>query len=171
MFRTTVLLAMVAVGLMGMGAPAGGAHLGALAEAGTPVGRDNALAGVALAPFAFGVAAELPASPSGLTLLRATLDPGALLPIEADDASLALAYVEEGELTVLVGAPVSILRGVTGGMEDVAAGTEFTLIAGDSVVLPPHVAGEIRNDETTPAVALAALVEPLSAAAAATPAQ
>ena len=171
MFRITVLLATAVVVLLGLGATFGVTDPRARAQAGTPTAQDvEILTGVTFAPLAFGVAAELPAAPAGLSLLRATLDPGAILPIEAVDASVGLAYVESGALTARVATPLTVLRGATSSKEEFSAETEFTLMPGDSVVLPPNVAGEIRNDGIEPAVALAALVAPLPALDAGTPA-
>ena len=53
--------------------------------------------------------------------------------------------------------------------EEIAAGTEFTMTAGDSAFFPANIAGEVRNDGQEPAVVLIAIIESL-AAAAATPA-
>ena len=178
--RPSVLAALLAVLLVG--AVVGARWSGALAQQGTPPAEEFAPEGVTFEPLAFGVAEELPAAPAGLGLFRVTFDPGAGIPIDADDPSVGLLYVESGALTVRVEAPLAVLRGaavataMAGGfeeepsLEEVAAGTEVTLEAGDSTLIPANVAGEIRNDGDAPAVALAALVEPLQGEDAATPA-
>ena len=145
------------------------------AQDATPAAEEFAPEGVAFEPLGFGTAEELPSAPADLVLIRFTIDPDAGFPIEADDPSVALAYVESGALTARVEAPIRVTRAATiaafatpgaveeGSLpepEEVAAGTEFTLEAGDSVVFPPNVEGEIRNDGTEPAVALVAIVAP-----------
>ena len=126
-------------------------------------------------PLGFGTAEELPAAPADLVLARFTIEPGASFPFEEDDPSVGLAYVEAGVLTVRVEAPMRVTRAATiaafatpgaveedavPAREEVAAGTEFTLEAGDSAVFPPNVPGELRNDGQERVVALVALVFP-----------
>ena len=143
-------------------------------EATPPAEEAFAPEGVGFFPLGFGTAEELPAAPADLVLVRFTLDPGAGFPTEADDPSVALVYVEAGSLTAEVGAPVRVTRAAviaafaTPGAEpegapmpeEVAAGTAFTLAAGDSAVFPPNVAGELRNDGQERVVGLAAIVAP-----------
>ena len=100
-------------------------------------------------------------------LARFTLEPGAGIPFEAEGLTVALAYVESGALTARVEAPIRVTRGAAPQaaegpppQEEIAAGTEFTLEAGDSAVFPPNVPGEIRNDGQEPVVGLVALVAP-----------
>ncbi|MDQ3692613.1 MAG: cupin domain-containing protein [Chloroflexota bacterium] len=114
-------------------------------------------------------ATELPAAPADFVLVRFTIEP--------DDPSVALASVESRALTARVEAPIHVTRAAliaafatpgageeVTGPEEVAAGTEFTLEAGDSAFFPPNVEGEIRNDGEEPAVALVAIVAPPEAA-------
>ncbi len=173
--RLFPLLALVAVALLGLLVAAQPAARAAAQDA-TPTGEEEfAPEGVTFEPLGFGTAEELPAAPADLLLARFTIEPGAGFPIEADDPSVVLAYVESGVLTVRVEAPVRVVRAATiaafatpGAVEEgavpepeeVAAGTEVTLEAGDSVVIPPNVAGEIRNDGDELAVGLVALVAP-----------
>ncbi len=98
-------------------------------------------------------------------LLRLTFPPGAVLPLEEGDPSLALVYVESGTLTVRIEAPVTVLRASGDGAAEarqveIAAGTEFMAGPGDSFVSPAVIEGEARNDGTEPVVVLAAIVEP-----------
>jgi quercetin dioxygenase-like cupin family protein len=154
----------------------------AIAQDATPPPGEE---GVTFAPLGFGTAEELPPAPVELVLARVTLAPGAGFPIEADDPSVGLAYVESGALTIRVEAPLRVTRaatiaafatpgaagaGAVPGPEEVPAGTEVTLEAGDSVVIPANVAGEVRNDGAEPAVGLAALVAPPEEGDGATPA-
>ena len=143
-------------------------------EATPPAEEEFPPEGVGFFPLGFGTAEELPAAPADLVLVRFTLEPGASIPADAGDPSAALVYVEAGALTVRVDAPVRVTRAAviaafaTPGAEpegppmpeEVAAGTAFTLAAGDSVVLPPNVAAELRNDGQERVVGLAAIVAP-----------
>ena len=173
MRRVSPLVPLVAVVLLGLVVAARPAAHAAVQEGTPPAGEE--LEGITFEPLGFGIAEELPAAPADLLLARVTFDPGAGFPIEADDPSVGLAYVESGALTVRLEAPVRVVRAATiaafatpgaaeeGAVpepEEVAAGTEFTLEAGDSVVFPPNVAGEVRNDGQERAVALVALIAP-----------
>ena len=181
MRRVPVLLALVAVVLAGALAVGRLDATGAQEEpepgagGGTPpAGEEFAPPeGVTFEPLGFGTAEELPAAPADLLLARFGLEPGAVFPIEAGDPSVALVVVQEGALTVRVEAPVQVVRaamiaafatpgaeGFEPAPEEVAAGTEFVLEAGDSFVFPPNVAGEARNDGQERAVALGAFVAP-----------
>ena len=169
-------IAVVALVLVGLPAAGRLAPL-ALAQEGTPPAEEEFAPpeGVAFLLLGFGTAEELPAAPADLVLARFTIDPGAGFPLEAEDPSVALAYVESGALTARVDAPIRVTRAATiaafatpGAVEEgavpepeeVAAGTEFTLEAGDSAVFPPNAPGEIRNDGSEPVVGLVALVGP-----------
>ena len=174
MLRFSLIASVLAVALLGalavgrLTAPTG-------AQEGTPPVGEEGLEGLTFEPLGFGVAEELPAAPAGLSLFRATLAPGTSIPIEADDPSVALVYVESGALTARVEAPMRVLRaaavaafatpGAAPEPEEVPAGTEFTLEAGDPAVFPPNVGGEIRNDGGVPTVLLATLIEPEQAEA------
>jgi len=170
MRRITVLVSVLAVMLLG------GLSVATATQEGTPPAEEEfELEGVAFEPLGFGTTEELPAVPADLVLIRFTIDPDAGFPIEADDPTVALISVESGALTLQIEAPLQVVRAATiaafatpeaveeGAIpepEEVAAGTEVTLEAGDSVVIPPNVAGEIRNDGDEPAVGLVALVTP-----------
>ena len=175
MRRVSPLVPLVAVALLGLLVAARPAAGAAVQEGTPPAEEEFAPEGVTFEPLGFGTAEELPAAPADLLLARFTIEPGAGFPIEAGDPSVGLAYVESGALTVRVEAPLRVVRAATiaafatpgaaeeGAIpepEEVAAGTEVTLEAGDSVVIPANVAGEVRNDGRERAVALAALVAP-----------
>ena len=153
---------------------------GAVAQDATPPAEEFAPEGVTFEPIGFGVAEELPAAPADLVIIRFTIDPGAGFPLDPEDPSVALAYVQSGALSVRADAPLRVTRAATiaafatpGAVEEgavpepeeVAAGNEFMLEAGDSVVFPPNVEGEVRNDGQVPVVALAAIVAPPEEAA------
>jgi hypothetical protein len=84
-----------------------------------------------------------------------------------------LVYIESGSLTIDFAAPLTITRGAaiavlaTPGAampqpEQVAADATATLTAGDSVIVPLHAHGELRNEGTEPVVFLTALLTPRS---------
>lgn len=159
------LLTVVIVMLM-LGVAAIGPSYDTLAQEASPPAPDSTVPeGLTFAPLAGAVVEELPQSPVLFSLSRVTVEPGAVLPIPAGDPTVGLIQVESGVLTVRIEAPAQVLRVGTSGMaeETVAAGTEFTMAAGDSTLLPANVAGEIRNDTSTPVVVLAAFIEPVPA--------
>ncbi len=153
------------------------------AQVATPSTEEFAPEGLTFAVLGFGTADQLPATPADFVLARVTFDPGAGFPIEASDPSVTLVSVESGTLTFQVEAAISVTRAATiaafstpgfdesavPAPEEIAAGTEFTMTAGDSAFFPGSIAGEVRNDGQEPAVVLIAIIESL-AAAAATPA-
>jgi quercetin dioxygenase-like cupin family protein len=132
------------------------------------------IGGVAFEPVAFAPGLDLP-RPGDLFVGRATLEPGGVVPIAANDPALGILLVESGTLTVQAEGPMTVTRstglaeamataqavGDFGAlMESVAAGQAVTLAAGDAAYIPAHVAGEIRNESQEPAVRLAILVLP-----------
>lgn len=129
------VIAAVLIGLAGIGSAA-------MAQDGTPsAGGFEIAPGVTAEALAFAAGQENPA------LYRLTFAPGVSYRVEpAPDFSLV--YQESGVLTAILDAPVTIVRagsaGATG--EVIAAGTEYTLAAGDYAVLPPLIGGEVRND-------------------------
>ncbi|MDQ3694677.1 MAG: hypothetical protein M3464_13775 [Chloroflexota bacterium] len=150
----------------------------AVAQEATPTAEEFAPDGVRFDLLGISTATELPGVPADFVLVRFTIEPGAGFPIEEDDPSVALAYVESGALTARVEAPIHVTRAALiaafttpgtaeelTGPEEVAAGTEFTLESGDSAFFPPNGEGEIRNDGEEPAVALVAIVAPPEEAA------
>jgi len=159
----------------------------AVAQDATPPAEEDVfgLEGVAFEPLGFVTAEELPAAPADLALIRFTIDPGAGFPVEASDPSAALVLVESGTLTVQVEVPITVTRAATiaafstpgadertiPAPEEMAAGTAFTMGAGDSAYFPPSIAGQVTNAGQEPAVLLAATIEPQSGdGAAASPA-
>ncbi len=170
MRRVTVLVSVLVVMLLG------GLSVATAAQEGTPPAEEFAPEGVTFEPLGFGTAEELPAAPADLVLARVTFEPEAGFPIEEDDPTVALVYVESGAFTLQFEAPLQVFRAATietfatpGAVEEdagpeaeeVEAGTEVTLEAGDSVVVPANVGGEVRNDGEEPAVVLVAFIAPL----------
>jgi quercetin dioxygenase-like cupin family protein len=144
------------------------------AQEGTPSATDMAPEGITFTPLGFGTADTLPATPADFSLFRIGFDPGASFPIEATDPSVALVFVEAGAITIRVDAPTRVTRAATiaafatPGMDEnaipapdeIAAGIEFTMAAGDSAFFPPNETGEVRNDGQEQAVILIANIEP-----------
>lgn len=102
-------------------------------------------AGFEIAP---GVTAEiLPTSEDPPSLYRLHFAPGVTYPF-SDDPSVSVVYVESGAIALRLDAPVTVGQvGATDAPgENIAADTEFTVLAGDYFLLPPLVSGEVRND-------------------------
>ena len=100
-------------------------------------------------------------STANVVLGRIVLAPGSSVPFDPADPSALLVYVTSGEMTFRVEVPMSVARGtragtpVASGPEEIEAGTEFTLRNGDSAIFPGAMTGEVRNDGTEEASALA----------------
>ncbi len=167
MRRVTILVSVLVVMLLG------GLSVATAAQEGTPPADGGELEGVTFEPLGFGTPEEVPAVPADFALTRIVIDPGA--GFARPEVVMALLYVESGALTLQMDAPLQVTRAATiealttGAAEvpepeEVEAGTEVTLEAGDSVVIPPNVAGEIRNDGDEPVVYLAAFVAPFEVA-------
>jgi quercetin dioxygenase-like cupin family protein len=109
----------------------------------------------------------LPASEDPPTLYRIGIAPGAALPF-AGDPAISLVYVESGAATLTMNAPVSDLRATPAAG---AGGDTLQVKQGDYFVLPPLVAGEIRNEGAEPVAIVIAAITPdlLPPAAAGTP--
>jgi hypothetical protein len=99
--------------------------------------------GVEIAP---GVIFELlPPSEDPPSLYRLRIASGATLSF-VDDPAISLVYVESGALSLVLDAPVSDARPDAASEDEEDAGTISTLSQGDYFVLPPLIAGEIRNE-------------------------
>ena len=167
MRRTPLLLPVVAVVLIGLVA-AGRVGPSTVAQEGTPpAGGFEIAPGVTAEALAFAAGQEAPA------LYRLTFAPGVTYAV-APAPDISLVYAEAGVLTATLYAPVTITRAAATDApgEAVAAGTEFTLAAGDYAVFPPLVGGEVRNDGQEAASVVVAAIVPLGMATptAATPA-
>ncbi|MFN8590378.1 MAG: hypothetical protein U0031_02870 [Thermomicrobiales bacterium] len=150
----------------------------ARAQDATPA-ADEAMseAGVAFDPISLAMGVDLP-SKADVTAIRITIDPGATLPIRADDPSSGMLIVESGAIVVDVDAAWTLTRGdglleglmaaegsgnVSGVVKEQEAGTAVTLEPGDAAYVPGNVSGELRNDGQEPAVALVFIVGPSEA--------
>jgi hypothetical protein len=154
MRRFGLLLTLVGVALVGTFALQ--TPSGAIAQEATPApGEGVTFEALAAAP---GIA--LPAT-GDLSIARISFAPGTVFPIFAGDLTYGLAVIESGELTIRPGRPLVITRAGAPGTtatEEIAAGQEVTVRAGDTVLFPPYGGGELRNDGQEITVVLAAFV-------------
>ena len=112
--------------------------------------------GVEIAP---GVTFDLlPSSEDPPSLYRLRFAPGASLAF-VDDPAISLVYVESGALSLALDAAVSDAR-PEASSGDEAADSALELSQGDYFVLPPLVAGEIRNEGQEPAAIVIAAITP-----------
>ena len=184
MRRWSLLVPLLVVMLVGL-VVAGRGGLRTLAQEGTPSADElGAPEGVSFMPLGFATAGKLPATPADFSLVRFGVEPGASFTLEASDPSAALVYIETGALVVNVGVPITVTRAATIAAfstpgadentapmpEEMAAGTDFTMEAGDSAYFPPSISGEVRNDGQETATILAASIEPQGPDEAGTPA-
>ena len=134
------------------------------AQEGTPAAE---MPGVEVAP---GVTFELmPASEVPPTLYRLRFAPGATLSF-VDDPAISLVYVESGALSLQLDAAISDARPEGSSGDEEEADTVLSLTGGDYFVLPPLVAGEIRNEGQEPmSIVIAAITPSMIPAAMATP--
>jgi hypothetical protein len=124
------------------------------AQESTPAAETS---GVQIAP---GVTFDLvPASEDPPTLYRLRFAPGATLPFVGDPA-ISLVYVESGALSLQMDAAISDARSEADGDDAEDADTALMLSEGDYLVLPPLVAGEIRNEGQDPVSIVIAAITP-----------
>jgi hypothetical protein len=170
MHRHTRLVSLVAIALAGVMATTP-VPLSTSAQDASPAAEEaGPPAGIADETLAFGLVESLPETPAMIFLDRLTLDSGAILPGEPGDPTFAFVLVESGSLTLRADAALSITRadtlaealasGAMPAQEEVAAESDVTLEAGDSVVLPSLVGVTLRNDGTEPATMLGAIIAP-----------
>lgn len=137
----------------------------------TSAQESTPVAGATEVEIAPGVTFDLiPASEDPPTLYRLRIAAGATL-LFAGDPAISLVYVESGALVLEMDADVSDTRPDTpSGSDD--GDTASAVRQGDYFVLPPLVAGEIRNEGQEPASITIAAITParLPAPAASTPA-
>lgn len=111
-----------------------------------------------------------------IVLFRIRLDSDVTLSVNSDLVPASgLLVVDEGSVTISLDAPVTVLRAAGEGTpfpmetEVIEAGTEFTLEAGDSTVVPGDPTAELRNDGDEEAVLLLAVVDPRASSGGASP--
>jgi quercetin dioxygenase-like cupin family protein len=168
-----MLLSPIVVVLLGVMTLA--AQPAAIAQEASPAAEESMMEeGIGFEALAFATALALP-STGELSITRVSFEPGTGLPIEEGDPSYALGVIESGELTIVQNAPLMVTRAgaldaamgeaeASGAFlpetEEIAAGQEVTVAAGDAVLFPPNASGEIRNDGDEPAVVLVVFVGP-----------
>ena len=172
MRRFRVFLSLFAVVLLGIVAVR--VQPVASAQEATPAAEEYMPEGITFEPMAFAPGIPLPA-PGDLSIARVSLEPGTGVPNEEGDPSYALAVIESGTLTLRQDGPLVVTRAgaLQAAMreeeagrpsapetEAIAAGQEVTLQAGDTVLFPPNVGGELRNDGQERTVVLVAFVGP-----------
>lgn len=146
MGKRRIVIAGLAIILLGLGSLA---QLVQAQEA-TPSTSDDA------AEVAPGVTfALLPASEDPPSLYRLTFEPGSALYF-AGDPAISLVLVESGAIALNMNAAVSDARAATPAADAAAVAMD----RGDYFVLPPLVAGEIRNTGEEPASILIAAITP-----------
>jgi hypothetical protein len=145
-YATVVLICLMA-STCGMLGP-----VSARAQQSTPTAETT---GVEVAP---GVTFDLlPSSADPPSLYRLRFAPGATLAF-VDDPAISLVYVESGALSLELDAAVSDAR--PDAESDAEDDAVLELSQGDYFVLPPLVAGEIRNEGQEPAAIVIAAITP-----------
>jgi hypothetical protein len=125
-------------------------------EGSPPPGGFEIAPGVTAEALAFAPGSQVP------SLYRLTFAPG--VTYQAQSApEISLGYLESGTLSLTVDAPVTVTR--TDAAEIIPAGTDFTLSAGEYLVLPLLASGEVRNEGTEAASLLVASITPAMPAA------
>jgi hypothetical protein len=124
------------------------------AQESTPVADAT---GVEVAP---GVTFDLlPSAEDPPTLYRLRFAPGATLAF-VDDPAISLVYMETGTLSLALRAAISDARPEASSGDEEDADAALELSQGDYFVLPPLVAGEIRNEGQEPAAIVIAAITP-----------
>lgn len=113
--------------------------------------QDEMPEGVSLEVFANGIAAEVPQEAGQILLVELTMTAGSTLPLEPETNTVSLVAVREGELSGKLDTPIEIGRAdaAPGQTEAAAAGSAFTLVAGDSALIPAGAAGEMTSGEAS----------------------
>ena len=144
---TRVVLCFVIVGL------ATGAGTSTLAQEATPAADDEAMPeGITFEILSTGSVAAFPELPADLQLFRIGVAAGASTTLSPDPA-LSLAYVEAGEITMVIDGEVTVVRSPSEegpeAVETFGPGEAFTLEPTDSVLIPlTALGGELRNEGT-----------------------
>lgn len=165
-----VLVAVLMLGVSGMtGSP------GVRAQDATPASGEMAMEGLSFTLLGMVPGVTLPAT-ADLQVARAGFEPGAGFPFDASDPVGVLVIMESGTLTMRVDEqPWFVSRGaameeamgsgemepdMSAVLEEIPAGTEGTVDAGDVAHIPGNLTGEVRNNGDEPATALLVLMDP-----------
>ncbi|HEY7030623.1 MAG TPA: ester cyclase [Thermomicrobiales bacterium] len=143
---------------VGLRQPAGETRLSPAALTPPAVPGPNATPGVAIADLAGTLSVAVPSGPARLGLGRATLVPGAALPIRAP--GIAVLEVEAGALGLTDTAGVVWTRSAADGA--VTTATDGTRTTGDAIVVEPGATTELHNAGDGPLVLLVATITPAS---------
>lgn len=168
-WRPFPLVLVLLLGLVAVGAGA------VRAQEATPAAGEMSMEGLTFTLLGTASEVTLP-SPADLEVARAGFAPGAGFPLVPTDATSAMVVVEAGEITArVVEQAWTISRGAAlqqamaspdtepdlpGVIEEIAAGEEATLQAGDVAYVPGNVSGEVRNAGQEDASALVFLIAP-----------
>ncbi|MDQ3694489.1 MAG: hypothetical protein M3464_12810 [Chloroflexota bacterium] len=121
-------------------------------------------AGVTSDLLAAGMTEEIPPAPALLELLRFTFAPGGYVELPETSPATALIFVETGDMTVTMDADAVVQRNAPGTAnpetDEYAAGTEFTVAAGQSMIGQPYAAVDARNVGEEPLVIFMAVIQP-----------
>ncbi|MBA2519009.1 MAG: hypothetical protein H0V24_05040 [Chloroflexia bacterium] len=114
-----------------------------------------------------GLTDAIPPAPALLELTQFTFAPGGYVELPETSPATALIVVETGEMTVTMDAEAVVQRNAPGAAEpesdEYAAGTEFTVAAGQSMIGQPYAAVDARNDGDEPLVIFMAVIQPAPA--------
>ena len=145
------------------------------AQDGTPIADDAGMGGLSFTLLGIAPGVTLPGTVD-FQVARAEFAPGAGFPFDASDPVGVLVIMESGTLTMRVDEqPWFVSRGgalqqamssgemepdMSGVLEEVPAGTEGTVEAGDVAHVPGNLTGEVRNMGDESATALLVLMDP-----------
>ena len=138
-----------------------------LGQSASPSPDDQAPEGISFQFLAYG---QLPADlgpQAGFSMFGLRLKPGSGFPIDKNDPTTALVYVEQGTLTIMADVDITVLHAGQGNQEPteqdyetMAAGQRFTMTVGDSAVFPAYTSGQVTNDGSAEVIVLVAQLEP-----------
>lgn len=174
MTRRLSCLAAVLLLVLAGGLAAGSSGSSVSADQGTPPSDDLTNVSPHTTFLGLGIAEHLPAGSTVFGLIRSAVDPGPSLTYSDASPAVILIYVESGSITFRVERPIQVTRagsvveflrpdfigGAVPDVDEIAAGTEFTMEQGDSAIFPAHSAGDYRNDGPEAAVLLLAVLDP-----------
>lgn len=150
--RFTVLSALIVL----LGTLTAGLPLVVSAQEASPLpGGFEITPGVTAEALAFAPGAQAP------SLYLLTFAPGVTYRAEPAP-EIALGYLETGTLSLTKEAPVAVFRAgaADAPAETIPADTDFTVQAGDYMVLPLFAAGEVRDAGTAPASLMVVSIVP-----------
>lgn len=173
MRRILPMLVLVAVMMFGLSALA--VTPAVRAQDATPAAGDASMGGLTFTLLGIAPGVTLPGAVD-LQVARAGFEPGAGFPFDASDPVGVLVIMESGTLTMrvdeqawFVSRGAALQEAMSSGemepdmsavMEEIPAGTEGIVEAGDVAHVPGNLTGEVRNKGDEPATALLVLMDP-----------